>query len=137
VRRARQVEPSGRMVVAHNGHISNIRLQHGDVITIPERASSLLISGEVLVPQAMVFQEGQRVADYIRRAGGFTERADRRRVLIVRQNGEVVPARGTTLRPGDEILVLPAVPTKNLQLASAVAQILFQIAVTTRVALNI
>jgi protein involved in polysaccharide export with SLBB domain len=137
VRRARQTEPSGRMVIAHNGRISDIRLQDGDVITIPERSHSLLVSGEVLVPQAMVYQDGQRAEDYIRRAGGFTERADKRRILVVRPNGEVVPARGNELRPGDEILVLPAVPTKNLQLASTLAQILFQIAVTTRVVLDI
>jgi protein involved in polysaccharide export with SLBB domain len=137
VQRARQVEPSGRVVIAHNGHISDLRLQNNDVITIPERSHSLLVSGEVLVPQAMVILEGQRAEDYIRRAGGFTERADKRRILVVRQNGEVVPARDAQLRPGDEILVLPAVPSKNLQLASTIAQILYQIAITSRVVLDI
>lgn len=137
VRRARQVEPSGRMVVAYHGEISNIRLQDGDIITIPERADSVLLAGEVLVPQAMVYIAGESVRDYIRRAGGFTDRADKRNVLVVRQNGEVVAASDAALRPGDEILVLPAVPTKNLQLATAVAQILFHIAVTTRTVLDL
>ncbi|ACL72393.1 polysaccharide export protein [Thioalkalivibrio sulfidiphilus HL-EbGr7] len=137
VQRARQVVPTGRMVVAHQGQISNIRLQDGDIITIPSQSDSLLISGEVLVPQAMIYVAGQRAEDYIRRAGGFTERADERNILVVRQNGEVVSASEVELRPGDEILVLPVVPTKNLQLASTLAQIIYHIAVAARVALNI
>ncbi|HEX7035952.1 MAG TPA: polysaccharide biosynthesis/export family protein [Pseudomonadales bacterium] len=137
VKRARQVQPTGRMVVAKNGRITDIRLQDGDVITIPERSDSLLISGEVLIPQAVVYTEDQRLRDYIERAGGFTERADRSRVLIVRRNGEVVPARGAELRAGDEILVLPEAPVKNLQLASTLAQIVYQIAIATNVAINI
>jgi protein involved in polysaccharide export with SLBB domain len=137
VRRARQVEPTGRMVIAHQGAISNIRLQDGDIITIPSQSDSLLISGEVLVPQAMVHVAGQSAEDYIRRAGGFTERADTRNILVVRQNGEVVAARDIELRPGDEILVLPLVPTKNLQLASTVAQILYHIAVAAKVVIDL
>jgi protein involved in polysaccharide export with SLBB domain len=137
VKRAREVNPNGRIVIARNGQISDIRLQDGDIITIPERSDSLLLSGEVLVPQAMAYVESEGVSDYIRRAGGFTDRADKRNVLVVRQNGEVVAANEAVLRPGDEILVLPAVPTKNLQLASTLAQILFHIAVTTRTVLDL
>jgi len=137
VQRARQVEPTGRMVIAHDGRLADVRLHDGDVITIPQRADSLLVSGEVLVPQAMVFLPDRSAVSYIERAGGFTDRADRGRVLVVRQNGEVVPARGLTLRPGDEILVLPEVPVKNLQLAATIAQIVYQIAVATSVAINI
>lgn len=137
VARAREVQPSGRLVVAYQGRIADIRLQDGDVITIPERSDSLLISGEVLVPQAMVYVPGQSARDYIERAGGFSDRADKDNILVVRQNGEVVAQRDAKLQPGDEILVLPAVPTKHLQLASAIAQILFQVAVTTRTVLDL
>ncbi|MFW6093613.1 MAG: polysaccharide biosynthesis/export family protein [Pseudomonadota bacterium] len=137
VERARQVEPTGRMVVADGGRIADIRLQDGDVITIPEQSESLLVTGEVLIPQAMVHVPRQGARDYIARAGGFTERADRGRVLVVRQNGEVVPARGVDLRGGDEILVLPEAPVKNLQLASTLSQIVYQIAIATNVAINI
>ncbi|MFU8814640.1 MAG: polysaccharide biosynthesis/export family protein [Pseudomonadales bacterium] len=137
VRRARQMQPSGRMVIASNGRLSDIRLQDGDIITIPERSDALLIAGEVLIPQAMVYVPNRSAKDYVERAGGFTERADRSRILVVRQNGEVVPARGLTLRPGDEILVLPEAPVKNLQLAATIAQIVYQLAIATSVAINI
>jgi hypothetical protein len=137
VKRARQVEPSGRMVIAQNGKLADVRLQDGDIITIPQRSDSLLVGGEVLIPQALVYTPNRNAVNYIERAGGFTERADRRRILVVRQNGEVVSARDVTLKPGDEILVLPEAPVKNLQLATAIAQIVYQIAIATSVAINI
>lgn len=133
IAKASEAEPNGRLVVASNDHIANIRLQDGDVITIPEKSDSLLISGEVLVPQSVVFQTGKSVNDYINGAGGFSSHADDSKILIVRQNGEVRDAGSIELKAGDEILVLPEVPTKNLQLATSISQILYQIAVATKV----
>ena len=137
ISRASELEPSGRLVVAYDGRISDIRLQDGDVVTIPEVSDSMLISGEVLVPQAAVYRPGMSVIDYIEGAGGFTDRADDDHILVVRQNGAVENARNVNLRPGDEILVMPAAPTHNLQLASTITQILYQIAVATRVAVDL
>ncbi|QGQ70013.1 polysaccharide biosynthesis/export family protein [Halomonas sp. PA16-9] len=137
IARASELEPSGRLVVAYDGRISDIRLQDGDVVTIPEVSDSMLISGEVLVPQAAVYRPGMSVIDYIEGAGGFTDRADEDHILVVRQNGAVENARNVNLRPGDEILVMPAAPTHNLQLASTITQILYQIAVATRVAVDL
>ena len=137
ISRASELEPSGRLVVAYDGRISDIRLQDGDVVTIPEVSDSMLISGEVLVPQAAVYRPGMSVIDYIDGAGGFTDRADDDHILVVRQNGAVENARNVNLRPGDEILVMPAAPTHNLQLASTITQILYQVAVATRVAVDL
>ncbi|WP_447044879.1 polysaccharide biosynthesis/export family protein [Vreelandella sp. H-I2] len=137
IARASELEPSGRLVVAYDGRISDIRLQDGDTITIPEISDSILISGEILVPQAAVYRPGMSVIDYIEGAGGFTDRADDDHILVVRQNGAVENARNVNLRPGDEILVMPAAPTHNLQLASTITQILYQVAVATRVAVDL
>ena len=56
---------------------------------------------------------------------------------MVRQNGAVVDADRARLRPGDEILVMPKVPTRNLELATSITQILYQIAVATKVAVDL
>lgn len=130
VKRASQVKPSGVVVVAHNGQIRDIRLQDGDEIVIPEESNVVLLTGEILVPRAMVYVEGLSAREYIRRAGGFTDQANREKILIVRQSGQVLPASEVAVRPGDKIMVLPEAPTKNLQLASTLTQIMFQIAVT-------
>jgi len=137
VAKASEIEPNGRLVVAKDSGIADIRLQDGDVITLPEVNDSILISGEVLIPQAVVYQQGMSARDYIDGSGGFTDQADNDRVLIVRRNGEVREENVVALRPGDEILVLPKAPTKNLALATSITQILYQIAIATSVVLDI
>ena len=137
VAKASKAEPTGRMVVTNNGSISDIRLQDGDIITIPQSTDSLLVSGEVLIPQAVVFTPGDSVDDYIQRSGGYTQHADEKNILIVRLNGEVLKAGSASLQAGDEILVLPEVPTKNLQLATSMTQIIYQLAIATKVALDL
>jgi len=134
---ARKVEPNGRLVLAEEGNLVDVRLQDGDIVTLPQRTDAILISGEVYIPQSMVYLPGKTVADYIEGAGGFSQHADDDNILIARQNGEVRKANKVALRPGDQILVLPKVETKNLQIASTVTQILYQIAVATKVALDL
>jgi len=137
VTRARAVEPSGRLVVASNGEVADILLQPGDVISIPRRSDSVLLSGEVLVSQAMLFQPGMRARDYIGRAGGFTSQAERGRIVLVHANGEVSSERNPEVRAGDEIIVLPKVPVKNLQLAATIVDILYKIAIAASVAVQL
>ena len=137
VEQARQVEPSGRLVVSSDGQVADVRLRDGDIITLPERADSVLISGEVIMPQSVVHEPGRSLDDYIRSAGGYTARADDDRVIVVHANGEIAEGDEAKVRPGDEILVLPAVPTKNLQLATNITQILYQIAIAAKVALDL
>lgn len=134
VQRARSVEPNGRLVVADNGEIANILLQAGDTITIPRRSDSVLLSGEVLVSQAMLYKEGRRARDYIKLSGGFTHQALKDRLVLVHANGEVASGENPVVRPGDELIVLPKVPVKNLQVASTIVDILYKIAVAASVA---
>ncbi|MGQ7242619.1 polysaccharide biosynthesis/export family protein [Salinicola sp. V024] len=137
VQKARQTEPTGRLVVARGDNIADIRLQDGDVVTIPESSDSVLLSGEVTIPQAMVYTPGMNAEDYIRQAGGMTPRADDDQVLVVHRNGAVIRAGDTDVRAGDEIMVLPAAPTSNIELATSITQILYQVAVATKVALDL
>ena len=120
-----------------NDQVVDIRLQDGDIITLPENSDSILIGGEVVVPQSVVYKPGVSVAQYIESAGGFTEHANVDQILVVRQSGETQMDKGVTLRPGDKILVLPEAPTKNLALWTSITQILFQIAVTAKIAFDL
>jgi len=137
VQNAREVEPNGRLVVARNGDIANILLQSGDTITIPSRSDSVLLSGEVLVSQAMLIEPGARARDYIKRSGGFSQQALRDRIVIVHANGEVSSEKNPRVRAGDEIIVLPKVPVKNLQIASTIVDILYKIAIAASVAVQL
>ena len=137
VKRARRVSPNGRLVVANNGDIANVILQSGDTISIPGRSDSVLLSGEVLVSQAMLYQSGESARDYIKRSGGFTDQALQERIVLVHANGEVSSGKDPDVRSGDEIIVLPKVPVKNLQIASTIVDILYKIAVAASVAVRL
>jgi protein involved in polysaccharide export with SLBB domain len=134
IARARTIEPEGRLVVAEPpGRIAALRVEDGDVILIPEVSQTVLVAGEVQIPQALLWRRGASVADYVARAGGYSPRADEGAVLIRRANGELVMDWRAQIRPGDEIIILPRIETKYFQLAKDITQILFQIAGAVRI----
>jgi hypothetical protein len=134
--RARQIEPLGKVVVSDNGAIANILLEQGDIIIIPPKTDLVQISGEVLMPQAVVYNEKATVDDYIAWAGGFTERAEDERIAVVRANGLVEFDPKDPVRKGDQILVMPKIDAKTMQSIKDITQIIYQIAVAADVVLN-
>ncbi|QOL24406.1 polysaccharide biosynthesis/export family protein [Thalassotalea sp. LPB0316] len=140
VERAREVEPLGRVVVADNGKIANIALEQGDKIVIPAKTDLIQIGGEVLMPQAVVYNAQATLEDYIAWAGGYSDRADYEKLVVIHANGlsEFIDLESnwygssgeTKLVAGDKILVLPKIETKTMQTVKDITQILYQIAVT-------
>jgi protein involved in polysaccharide export with SLBB domain len=132
--RARLVQPKGQVVLAQGSDAGKTLLEDNDVIRIPERSNLVLVSGEVLFPNALVYEEQGDVERYIAKAGGYTQGADQSKVLAIRQDGSVVPdARGVALQPGDEIIVLPKIETKNIEVTRGITQIVYQIAVAAKI----
>jgi hypothetical protein len=130
------VTPEGRLVVEHQGRLDNVRLEDGDVVVVPSRTDLVLVSGEVRVPQAVVWVTGANMDHYIQAAGGFTERANESRLLVIRPSGETVVGSNPPVSPGDRIIVLPSPDNWALPFIKDITQIIYQIAVTTGVALN-
>ena len=137
VANARRVEPTGRLVVARDGDVRDVLLESGDTIVVPRVSESVLLSGEVLISQAILHERGLSARDYVELAGGFSEQADTSRVVVVSQNGEVRSGKDPAVRAGDEIIVLPDVPSKNLQIAATLVDIVYKIAVAAAVAINL
>lgn len=137
VKRASSVKPNGTVVVSHRGKLSDVMLEDGDTVVIPQRNSVITISGEVMMPNSVAWNNSMKLNDYIIGAGGFTDRADRKNILVVKANGEVGPVRKYGLGPGDRLLVMPAYDSKNMQLFKDITQILYQIAVATAVVIDI
>lgn len=134
--KAREVEPEGIVVVGYKGNIADLALEDGDVIVIPEKTDVVLISGEVMMPQAIVWNRDKDIDDYIHDAGGFSNRADVSKILVVQPSGEIF-TKPSRIYPGDQILVLPKVESKNLQAIKDISQVLYQIAVACKVILDI
>jgi protein involved in polysaccharide export with SLBB domain len=138
VERARLIQPLGRVVTARDRQQRNVVLEAEDVIVIPARTNVVRVGGEVMMTQAVMFRPKAKASDYITDSGGYTDRSDRDRVIVIRANAEV--AVGDTdlpVFPGDEILVPPKVDTKLLQNAVDVTQVIYQIAVSAAVVIAI
>ena len=136
VDKARKIQPLGKVVVADKGAIANIQLEQGDQIVIPNRTDLIQIGGEVLMPQAVVYNASANLDDYVAWAGGFTERANDKRIAIVHANGLVEFKDQGSVQPGDQILVLPKIDSKTMQSVKDITQIIYQIAVAANVAIN-
>jgi protein involved in polysaccharide export with SLBB domain len=91
------------------------------------------VGGEVLMPQAIVFNPNATIDDYVAWAGGFTDRAEDERISIVRANGVVIFDTEAEIKRGDQILVLPKIETKTMQAVKDITQIIYQIAVAANV----
>lgn len=136
VEKARKIQPLGKVVVADRGVIANIQLEQGDQIVIPNKTDLIQVGGEVLMPQAVVYNADANLDDYVAWAGGFTERANDKRIAIVHANGLVEFKGQGKVQPGDQVLVLPQVDSKTMQSFKDVTQIIYQIAVAANVAIN-
>jgi len=135
--RARQVKPRGQVVLAGREAVMDTLLEDGDVLVIPERSSIVMVHGEVTHPSAIAYDSRSTVDDYVKLAGGTIQRSRDTRILLVRQDGTFVESVRARPNPGDEILVLPRVGVRKLEVARGISQILFQIAVVAQVALNL
>lgn len=133
IARGRRTRPDGLVVVMdQNGQCAPVRLEDGDVIVIPERSQTVLVSGEVNAPRAILWQANLTVADYVRQAGGYAPRGASSTMMIRRASGELVLDLNQTPRPGDELIALPRLDPRYLQLLTDFTQVAFQIAFAAR-----
>jgi len=91
-----------------------------------------------MITQAVMFRPGARASEYISDSGGFTDRSDTGRLIIIRANAEVsIGSPSMAVYPCDELLVPPKVNSKILQNAIDVTQVIYQIAVAAAVVVAI
>lgn len=137
IQRARRTQPEGRLVVMdRRGRCADVRLQDGDTVVIPERVQTVLVSGEVRAPQAVVWRPQMRIADYVAQAGGFAERGEANQVMIRKASGELILEPTEAPEPGDELIALPRLDPKNFQIARDLLNLIFQSALSARVFMN-
>ena len=135
--RARQVTPRGQVVLAGRDSVMDTLLEDGDILVIPERSSIVMVHGEVTHPTAISYDSRSTVADYVELAGGSIQRRGDTRIVLLRQDGTFVQGKRARPNPGDEILVLPTVGVRSMEVARGISEILFQIAVVAQVALDL
>jgi len=141
VERARAIKPRGQLVLYSGVNPADVPLEDHDIVRIPRKSTTVSVLGEVFFPSAFVHRSGASVDDYLQQAGGLTQKAAKSRIFILKPSGEMVETqtgwRAMAVEPGDEIMVLPKVDTKNFQLTKDLIQVLYQIALSAGVVLSI
>jgi len=100
-------------ILANPGSDYDLTLEEGDTIRVPKQLQTIKVSGEVLSPNAIIYDKGKGFKRYISEAGGFSDRSLKRRSYIVYANGSVKSTSKTLLffnnypkvQPGAEIFV--------------------------------
>ena len=99
--------------LAHPGSDADIQIREGDRLIVPEYNGVVKISGDVMFPNTVAYQEGKDYKWYVNQAGGFGNRARKNRTWIVYQNGTMSKVgRGVKVEPGCEIVV-PSKPRRD------------------------
>ena len=94
------------------GGVEDIVLRESDVLMVPQYTSTIKISGEVRYPITLNYKKGEKLSYYIKRAGGYSDRAKKNGVYAIYMNGgvsEISRNSSGDIKPGCEIVV----PTKN------------------------
>lgn len=120
------------------GSSSDILLKNGDALYVPEREDSVMVQGQVLNPNTVIYNSELILSDYLEKAGGLKESADSRNIFIVHANGEAEGYKSsyllggsTSIGPGDVIVVPMYISTySGIQLAKDITAILYQLAVS-------
>jgi protein involved in polysaccharide export with SLBB domain len=146
IEQLRNTKPVGRLVVdlhqivsGHAGGSDDVLLRNGDVLLIPKKTQEITILGEVQSPTSHIYRAGLTRDDYIAKSGGTTRKADRKRIYIVRANGDVVSGERTgwfrrsqsvDIRPGDTIVVpLNTERVAALPLWTSITTIIYNLAI--------
>ena len=135
VKRASLIEPDGVVVVSHKGELKNPILEEGDMIYIPQKSDVIQVVGEVAIPKAVVYDARMKLKDYVESAGGFTDRANKSTVLVMKPNGEIGKVASLGIAPGDQLMVMPMYDSKAVQAIKDIVQIIYQLAVSAGVVL--
>jgi protein involved in polysaccharide export with SLBB domain len=146
IQQLRNTKPVGRLVVdlhsvmnGRPGGAGDVLLRNGDVLLIPKKTQEVTILGEVQSPTSHIYRAGLSRDDYIAKSGGTTQKADRKRIYIVRANGDVVSGgrsgwfrrtQAVEVRPGDAIVVpLDTERVAPLPLWTSITTIIYNLAI--------
>ena len=83
-------------------------LREGDVLDIPEFNNTVRISGAVLYPNTVVYNDSKKTFYYVQQAGGYASKAKKNKTYILYMNGQVARAKKNSknvIEPGCEVIV--------------------------------
>ncbi len=138
----RNAVPTGRLVIKladlmEGVKEADVELKEGDQLIVPGRRPEVTVLGEVQYSTSHVFESALKRDDYISKSGGFSERADGKRIYVVRANGSVISQEKARwfqreitsgIEPGDTVVV-PLKVDQPLARWSQITQIIYNLAI--------
>lgn len=109
--------------IENPGGVDDITLREGDKLVVPQYTNTVKVSGDVMYPISMNYKEGESLNYYIKRAGGYGDRARKSRVYAVYMNGsvELISHHSSkAIQPGCEIVV----PSKQNKSKMSTAEVM-------------
>lgn len=132
-------------VLSNPGSRFDLILEEGDIITIPRQLQTVRLRGDVIYPTTVRYEELRGMKYYINRAGGFENRARRKRTYVIYANGEVARTKQLlgirvypNIEPGAEVIVpskgpkIPLRPGDLLGLSTGLATLVLIISQINR-----
>ncbi len=111
-KRSENVDIDLQKIMQHPGSQYDLLLNDGDTLRVPKQLQTVRVNGEVLYPSLVRYDKDYRFKTYISRAGGFDQRALRRKSYVVFANGSVKGTRHflffrnyPDMQPGAEVFV--------------------------------
>jgi hypothetical protein len=121
------------------GGQKDVELRNGDELVVPKQRQEVTVIGEVQNSTSHLYQPELSRSDYLSKSGGLTAKADRKRIYVVRADGNVASTRSSLLsrnfdiaiHPGDTIVVpMDTERLPRLPFWQAVTQIIYNVAVS-------
>jgi protein involved in polysaccharide export with SLBB domain len=151
IEKMRGVKAMGRISIElkplekFKGSPSDLVLEEGDVLLIPERPQQVQVIGSVYNQTAFIYDPLSTVSRYIEKAGGTTKDAEAESIYVLKVDGTAVSKRqdgglwgrgllASSLDPGDTVVIPERLDRISwLREIKDLTQILYQIAVTAGV----
>lgn len=116
--RLRQIRATGRIVFEFKpsstglGDIPQVALEDGDRFIIPSAPATVNVVGAVNDQNSFLYSHNNHnlVGTYLKKAGGITKDADRKRAFVIRASGEVVGYASTKTAWGSDFSKLRVYP---------------------------
>ena len=114
-------------IIKNPGSKYDLILEEGDIISVPKQLQTVRLRGDVIYPTTVRYENNRTLKYYIDRAGGFDNRAKRRRTYVVYANGEVARTKSflflksfPQMEPGSEVIVPSKGPRTPLRVGELI-----------------
>jgi protein involved in polysaccharide export with SLBB domain len=75
-------------ILKYPGSEWDLYLEHGDIISIPKELQTVQVTGKVLLPSLVKYNQSRPFKYYVNHSGGFSPNALKRKSFVVYANGE-------------------------------------------------